>query len=160
MKKIGLILVILNTVAVLAVLGLFVYTKVLFKRPAITEAKERAKLQTMTHAVLEDTKPIVIALDPLTANLDPFTEGKKQKVHYVSMTLAVEIRDEDQQSKFEEAKPVIMDKILHVLSKKKFDDLNQVQGRYLLRSQIIDSVNEYFASPLITEVFFSDFLLQ
>jgi flagellar basal body-associated protein FliL len=161
MKKIGLILGLLNTVAVLAVLGLFVYTKILYKHPPITEAKERAKLQVSKPKVVENFNPVLINLDPITANLDPFSDEKgKQKVHYVSLTLAIEIKDQSFQVKFEEAKPITLDKILFILSKKKFEDLNQVQGRYIFRSQVIDAMNEYFADTLVTEVFFSDFLLQ
>jgi hypothetical protein len=44
MAKLGQILLLLNTLAIAAVLGLFVYTKVIFKRPSITESKERVKL--------------------------------------------------------------------------------------------------------------------
>jgi flagellar basal body-associated protein FliL len=161
MKKIGLILGLLNTVVVLGVLGLFVYTKLIFKRPAITESKERAKLVAKKTVVLEDATPATLLLESLTANFDPFTdEMGKQKIHYVSLTIAFEIRDENQTTRFDEAKPVLMDKILHILSKKKFEDLNQVQGRYVFRSQIIDAANEYFGSTFVTEVYFNDFLLQ
>ena len=159
-KKIGLILAALNTVVVLAVLGLFVYTKLIFKRPAITEDKERAKLQATKPAKPLAKDKTLITLDPITANLDPFTEDGKQKVHYISMSISIEIRDENDQGVFEDSKPIIMDKILSILSKKKFEDLNQVQGRYIFRSQIIDAANEYLGTPLVTEVYFSDFLLQ
>lgn len=160
-NKLGLILGVLNTVVVCAVLGLFVYTKLIFKRPAITETKERSKLYAAkpTQKDLGEEKTL-IALEPVTANLDPFEENGKQKVHYLSMSMSIEVRSEDDQGLFEESKPVIMDKILSILAKKKFDDLNQVQGRYIFRSQIIDAANEYMGAPVVTEVYFSDFLLQ
>lgn len=162
MGKLGQILALLNTVAIAAVLGLFVYTKLIFKRPPITESKERAKLamhdQKNSH---DNAKKATLVLDPITANLDPFTDTDgKQKVHYVSMTLAVEIRDEAETAKFKAAQPVVMDKVLFHLGKKKFEDLNQVQGRYVFRSQIIDAANEYLGAPVVTEVYFTDFLLQ
>lgn len=161
MGKIGLLLGVLNTVVVCAVLGLFVYTKIIFKRPAITEAKERIKLNAAKPTAKElGEEKTIIALEPITANLDPFQENGKQKVHYVSMTMSVEVRSEDDQTSFEEAKPIILDKVLSILAKKKFEDLNQVQGRYIFRSQIIDAANEYLGSPVVNEVYFSDFLLQ
>ena len=163
MNKLGLILSLVTTVAIAAVLGLFVYTKILHKRPQITETKEREKLLAKQHqAEAEDAnaKRVIVVLDPISTNLDPFMEDGKQKTHYVNLTLAVELRSEKDQGKFSDAKPVVMDKIIQNLGKKKFEDLNQVQGRYIFRSQIIDAANEFLKSPVVTEVYFNDFLLQ
>lgn len=163
MKKIGLILGLVNTVAIAAVLGLFVYTKMIYKRPPITESQERKRLAQAAHKVevVHDQKKGIVKLDAITANLDPYTgPDGKQKMHYVSISLAVEIRDEKEVSKFEEIKPIVLDQILQQLGKRKFEDLNQVQGRYLFRSTIIDATNAYLKEPLITEVYFTEFLLQ
>ena len=162
MAKLGQILALLNTVAIAAVLGLFVYTKLIYKHPPITESKERARLvQNDQKKIHDNVEKATIVLDPITANLDPFTDTNgKQKVHYVSLTLAVEIRDKAEADKFSAAKPVVLDKVLSLLGKKKFEELNQVQGRYVFRSQIIDAANEYLAAPVVTEVYFTDFLLQ
>jgi flagellar basal body-associated protein FliL len=162
MKKIGLLLGLLNTVAIAGVLGFFVYTKVLYKHPPITEAKERQKL------VDQGDKPSQAALtkatidiDPITANLDPYNDADgKQKIHFVSLTIAVEIRDVRETAKFEAIKPVFMDRVLQTLSKKKFEELNQVQGRYVFRSQVIDAANEFLGAPVVSEIYFSEFLLQ
>ena len=161
MKKLGLILGVLNTVAIAAVLGLFVYTKVVFKRPEITEAKELAKLNQNKATVPADAKHFMVAIDPITVNLDPFKdENGKEKIHYATLSITAELRSEADAKKFNEAMPIVMDRVIQNLGKKKFEDLNQVQGRYLFRSQIIDAANEYLGAPIVTEVYFSDFLLQ
>jgi flagellar FliL protein len=163
MGKLGLILTLVNTLAIAAVLGLFVYAKVIYKRPAITESKERARLESKAHQeeVLHSSKRGLITLNPMTANLDPYTDTDGQKkVHYVSLTLSIEVRDEKEIPKFEDIKPVIQDQIIQQLGKRTFQDLNQVQGRYLFRSLIIDATNAYLKEPVVTEVYFSDFLLQ
>ena len=163
MAKIGQLLAMLNTIAIAGVLCIFVYTKLIYKHPAITETKERIRLAqngTKLDPQNNATKTTVL-LDPITANLDPYTgPDGKQKVHYVSLTLAVEIRDVAEAEKFNAAKPIVLDKVLTHLGKKKFEDLNQVQGRYVFRSQIIDAANEYLGAPVVTEVYFTDFLLQ
>lgn len=162
MKNIGLILGLVNTVAIAAVLGLFVYTKIMYKHPVITEEMERAR-RVKSEKKLDphlNAKKALIQLDPIMVNLDPFKENGKEKIHYATLTLAVEIRDEAEAGKFSAAKPVVMDKIIENLGKKKFEDLNQVQGRYLFRSQIIDAANAHLGAPVVTEVYFSDFLLQ
>ncbi len=110
---------------------------------------------------MHSSKRGLITLDPITANLDPFvdTDGQK-KTHYVSLILSIEVRDEKEIPKFEFIKPVIQDQIIQQLGKRTFQDLNQVQGRYLFRSLIIDATNAYLKEPVVTEVYFSDFLLQ
>jgi flagellar basal body-associated protein FliL len=161
MKKIGLLLGILNTVAIAAVLGLFVYSKMVFKRPEITEDKERAKLEKSAGQSASNEKHFMVSLDPITVNLDPFKgEDGKEKVHYATLTLAVELRSEEDSAKFLAAKPVVLDRVIANLGKKKFEDMNQVQGRYLFRSQVIDAANEYLGAQIVTEVYFSDFMLQ
>jgi flagellar basal body-associated protein FliL len=161
MKKIGLLLGILNTVAIAAVLGLFVYTKMIFKRPEITEDKERARLVKDEGKTAANEIHAMVKFDPVTVNLDPFKSADgKTKVHYVTLSMSVEIRSENDVAKFNEARAVVMDRVIQNLGKKKFEDLNQVQGRYLFRSQIIDAANEYLGAPIVDEVYFTDFLLQ
>lgn len=163
MKKIPLILGLVNTIAIVLVLGLFVYTKLIYKRPAITEGKERARLAANTQkAVLTQTgKKGFVPLDPITSNLDPYTDAEgKQKTHYVSLSMSVEVRDEKEMNRFEEIKPYIQDQIIQQIGKRTFDDLNQVQGRYLFRSLIIDAANAYLKDPVVTEVYFTDFIIQ
>jgi flagellar FliL protein len=163
MKKIGFILGLLNTLAIAAVLGLFVYTKLIFKRPAITESKERAKIVKKAEAplVVDRTKTIMVPLDAVTVNLDAFTGADgKPKTHMVSMNLSLEVIDEKAKEKVEAAKPAILDRIIQNLGKRTFQELNQVQGRYVFKSQVIDEANEYLKTPAVVEVFMTDFMLQ
>lgn len=163
MKKLGLILGLVNTLVIAGVLGLFVYTKMVYKRPPITESDERKRLASTQKKVevVHNQKKGIVPLDAITANLDPYTDADgKQRMHYVSLSLAVEIRDEKEIHRFDEIKPIVLDQILQQLGKKKFEDLNQVQGRYLLRSQIIDATNAYLKEPVLTEVYITDYLLQ
>ncbi|NDF13898.1 hypothetical protein EB061_01055 [bacterium] len=163
MKKIGFILGLLNTVAIAAVLGLFVYTKLIFKRPPITESKERAKIAQKAEApaAVDRSKTVMVPLDPVTVNLDTYAGADgKPKTHIVSMNLALEIVNEKARERVDSSKPAILDRIIQNLGKRKFEELNQVQGRYVFKSQVIDDANEYLKSPVVVEVFMTDFLLQ
>lgn len=163
MKKIGFILGLLNTVAIAAVLGLFVYTKLIFKRPPITESKERVKIAQKAEApaAVDRSKTVMVPLDPVTVNLDTYAGADgKPKTHIVSMNLALEIVNEKARERVDSSKPAILDRIIQNLGKRKFEELNQVQGRYVFKSQVIDDANEYLKSPVVVEVFMTDFLLQ
>jgi flagellar basal body-associated protein FliL len=163
MKKINLILVLVNTVVILAVLGLFVYTKMIFKHPAITESKERAKIEKteVSTPSVDRGDRMLYPLDPVTVNLDSYTgaDGKSRN-HYISVTLSLEVKDSKFKSKIDDAKPVILDHVIQNLGRSKFEELNQVQGRYVFKSKIIDEANEYLKSPVITDVYLTDMLLQ
>ena len=162
-SKISLILKLTNAVAVLAVLGLFVYTKILFKRPAITEAQERQKLIERSKKRESATlvKKGLVPLETISSNLDSYVGADgKSKNHLLTMTGFIEIRNEKEISKFETVRPIVMDRIIQNLGKKKYEDLNQVQGRYVFRSQIIDAANESMGAPIVTDVYFGEFLLQ
>ena len=152
-----------NTVAIAAVLGLIIYTRVLYKRPQITEEKERAKIaQKATEAPVEDrSKRVLYPLDTVTVNLDSYTGADgKPKSHFASLTLTLEIRRDRDRAKLDASKPVIMDKVIQIVGKKTYEELNQVQGRYVFKSQVIDESNEYMKEPIVTEVFLTDFMLQ
>jgi flagellar basal body-associated protein FliL len=163
MKKIYLILVLVNAVAVAAVCGLFVFTKVVYKRPAITEGKERAKIEKTESGkpLLDRGERVLYPLDPVTVNLDTYTgaDGKPRN-HYISVTLALEVRDSGFKSKMDDAKPVILDHVIQDLGKSKFEELNRVQGRYLFKSRLIDKANALLQAPAVTEVYLTDMLLQ
>ena len=163
MKKIYLIVALVNAVALLSVFGLFIYTRVIYKRPAITEGKERAKIEKA-----ETGKPpvdrgerVLYPLDPVTVNLDTYTgaDGKPRN-HYISVTLSLEVRDSKFKSRMDDAKPVILDHVIQDLAKSKFEELNRVQGRYLFKSRIIDKANALIKEPAVTDVYLTDMLLQ
>ncbi len=159
-SKLSLFLGILNSLAALAVLGLFVYSKVLYKRPVMTESAERVKLQKKEKLAAPMVKALV-QLEPVTSNLDLYkNEAGKEVAHLVSLTAVIEIRDEKEKERFEKVRPIFMDQLLEKLGHRTFQDLNQVQGRYLLRSELIESMNKIFGEPVLTEIYFLDFLLQ
>jgi len=163
MKKISLILGLLNTVAIAAVLGLFVYTKLIFKRPAITEEKERGRIAKVESTQLSSDRSqrVLMPLDAVTVNLDSYQGADgKPKSHFASVTLSLELRSEQDRAKVDAAKPAILDYVIQNLSKRKFEDLNQVQGRYVFKSQVIDDANAFLKAPVVTEVYLLDLLLQ
>jgi flagellar basal body-associated protein FliL len=156
-SKVPLLLALVNTLAVLAALGTLYYTKVMYKRPPITEEAERKRLEAAhkQKTVTEATAPGMVDFGPVTVNIEPYpapppaVEGEPDnapaaiagKLHYVTMAFSVEIVDAGQKPAIEEVRPVIMDSLLSMLAHKPFHELSTVQGRYVLRTQILELVN-------------------
>jgi flagellar basal body-associated protein FliL len=154
---IAVVLAIANTVLVAGAAGLMAYSKLLFKRPPITEISERTRLAK------EKKKPSklipgFVAFDTVTVNIAPSParpealEGAgvqlRGKLHYATVAFHVELRDVEKRPVIDALRPQIMDDFLSIIGRKSFNDLSSAQGRYLLRTQMIESMNRLVASTL------------
>ena len=172
-------LIILNSLATASVGGLFFYTKVFYQRPKITEKTERARLENDKNLKRSELTPGFLTFDPITVNLsqsyqpaqkirnetDPTPE---QKPHYVTLGLAIEIRDEKQKAVVESFRAFFLDELIRLLGRRTFEELVTVQGRYILNSQIIQKFNQHMSTKLsppptellITHAYFTQFIVQ
>ena len=173
--SLNLILGILNTVCVLLALGALVYTQVLFKRPVITEESERERLAAAQDAEkLKKKKEIVdagtIQFEPFVVNIRALppsgpqegttTQGPQGKMHFARIAMTLELRDMGKKDRIEEVKPVMMDKLLSLFGGKSYNEITTVQGRYLVRNDILEIANTLVKEPLVMNVFFTEFLVQ
>ena len=168
--KAPLILAIVNLLALLGALGTFVYTKMVYKRPAITERGERARLAEEAGGQAEMPHvPGHVHFDKFTVNIRPTpaipqpSETPSQikgKQHYATLGFSLQIRDQTEGASIESIRPLIMDELLMLLGKKAYEDLTTVQGRFLLRSQILEIVNRLLKEPIVTNVYFNEFIVQ
>jgi len=174
--KLPLLLALLNTLTILGVVGLAVYTKILYKKPKVSEAEARAKLKAVASTAKPLPVPAMVDFPQLTVNIAPTVtpaaagEGppgaSKPKMHYLTMAFMLKIRDDKLKTKIEELRPRIMDKILAILSRKQVQELSTVQGRWLLRSQFLELTNELLKQDLktneahATDLYFTQFIVQ
>jgi flagellar basal body-associated protein FliL len=169
-------------VGVLAALGTLVYTQVLYQKAPITETAERERLAKLRASPLPAAVPGVMMFDPMTVNIranpgaprpaDGSAEQLHGKLHYVTMGFALELRDDRMKEKLEELRPILLDGILSLVGRKAFNELANVQGRYLLRTQILDLVNDAAKRAAtetrpgrapdapVTNVYFTQFVVQ
>lgn len=178
-SKAPMLFALLNTLGILAAVGALVYTRVLFKRPPITESGERSRLADEVEKTHRPTKTGTVSFDPVTVNIrsnpekPALAEGTSKqiggKLHYATIGFVLEIRDEARGSQVGEVKPLLMDRFLHLLGNKAFHELNTVQGRYVLRTQIQDMANQLIAergktdeekAPLVINVYLTQFTVQ
>lgn len=165
-----LLIALVNTVAILGMLGMAVYTKMLYKRPPITEGGERKRLAEQKAAAPASAEPGQVEFKPFTVNIgstpshpqpaDGTASQIQGKLHYATIGFVIEVRDAAQVAKIEEIKPMFMDRLLHTLGKKDFNQLTSVQGRYIFRTELIETANALLKQPLVTNVFFTQFIIQ
>jgi flagellar basal body-associated protein FliL len=173
----GMILGVLNTLALLGLLGALVYTQVLYKRPKLTETGEREKLAQEFGKRPEEMKKVLVTFEGIQGALKATPVGVqvpggppiRMKTHTIAMNLALELIDADFEGVVKGRQAKFLDQLLRELGETSVDQLATVQGRFLLRSKIAGIMNELVreekklspnAPPVVTNVYFSDFLVQ
>lgn len=175
-SKVALILVLVNSLAVLGVLGLVLYTKMLYKRPKITEDSERTKIEAQAaqkNSALQSGERHLMRLDGIQANLKPTLIGKTGpgapppivKAHFVNMSFSLELLNSNQESVIRDNLPKFLDALLKSLGQTSVEELTSVQGRFILRNRIAGIINDLLQKskndpPIVTNVYFNDFLVQ
>jgi flagellar FliL protein len=95
------------------------------------------------------------SMNPFIVNLvDP--TGKR----YLKLTLALEMDRPELKTELESRKPQVRDAILILLSSMSYDDIATMQGKTRLRTQIITRVNQFLRTGRVTNVYFSEFVVQ
>lgn len=174
----GLIVPLLNSIALLAALGFFIYSKILFKRAPITETTERERLRALHAQPAPNPTPAYITFEPLTINIkanpdqplpvDGTSQQMSGKLHFVTLSFSIQIRDAGQEEFIKALTPLILDRLILILGKKYFHELTTAQGRYILHSQFLDQINQAIIpllslptkEALITDIFFTQFIVQ
>jgi len=181
----ALIFILLNTISLVAVLGYFAFTKLVYKRERITETSEKIRLQSKK---MEDTvatpKGAQVPFGPFTINIlatpqsyrGPEGSTKSNisgKLHYVTMSFTLEVREIDQQSLVEQIRTPLLDNLVTLLGNKAFNDIISVQGRYVLAAELLNIANrlirqlpgeqsggEQSKEDVVQNVYFTDFIVQ
>ncbi|MBL7715052.1 MAG: flagellar basal body-associated FliL family protein [Bdellovibrionales bacterium] len=174
-SKLPTLIAIINTVVVVGAMGFVLYTRLLYKRPPITEERERERIATAKASPKAELQSGQIAFDQITVNIEPIPSGIKAdpanpmklqgKLHYATVAFSIEVRDMSQKTQIETVKPIFMDRLLSLMGKKTFMELTTVQGRYLLRTQLLDIANELIPQPegslpLVSDLHFTQFVVQ
>ena len=90
----------------------------------------------------------------VTNLVDP--SGKR----YIKVTLSLELDNEQLKSEIDARLPQIQDAILTLLSSKSYEDIGTIEGKRRLRSEIISRCNTFLKAGKVTNVFFSEFVVQ
>ena len=151
-----LVMVLLNSVLTLGTLGLFVYTKLMWQKPEITEDTEIQKKQEELKSPPPLTEPLLIKFDQLMINI-AMTSGKS---HYATVAFAVEARDSDVAAIVRTRKALFLDKVIASLGRRQMTELNTIQGKLLLKIELMRDFNGLTMPGGITDLYFSAFILQ
>lgn len=95
------------------------------------------------------------ALEPFIVNLND-----EQGSRYLKAVMQFEVSNSAVDKEITDKTPQIRDEILMLLSNKSYDDVATVSGKRILKREIIGSVNKFLKSGQVTQIYFSEFVVQ
>lgn len=98
---------------------------------------------------------VIYSLETFVVNLAD--QGGKR---YLRVTMDLELNGDTAKEDVAKRLPQVRDKILMILPSKQFSEINSMNGKMALRDEIMASLNELFGRPIISNVFFSEFVVQ
>ena len=79
---------------------------------------------------------------------------------YLKVRMELEVANEDLINDLEMRKAQMRDQILLILPTKGYVDINTTEGKNGLRNEVRTALNDYFNQEAITNIFFTDFVIQ
>ena len=101
------------------------------------------------------TPGIMVEMDSFIVNLRD-REGKR----YLKAKINFEVPSEAVKQEFSTRKPQIRDVILILLSAKSFAEISRLEGKMQLKEELMARVNQVLSSGRVTNVFFTEFVVQ
>jgi flagellar FliL protein len=125
----------------------------------ISQMEGKIKVETepaATEAVADETviKP-VFPLKSFIVNL-----AGDNGTRYLKIKMDLEITDESFNNDIRMRIPQIRDSIMMTLTSKRYVDIKDTAGKIALREDIQNRVNAFFKEPCVSNVYFTDFVIQ
>jgi flagellar FliL protein len=103
----------------------------------------------------QTTMGTLFPLDTFIVNL-----ADQERNRYLRVTMDLELAVATDTQKLSERLPQIRDRILMLLPSKRFADISSTEGKTALRDEIISKLNGLFPGNVITDIFFTEFVVQ
>ena len=152
------IVLLVNALATVAAAGAVLYTKVLYEKPKITEPQELAKIKEHEPEADEnfDEDGPIVHIDAMRVNIASPDGGN----HFAFFALSAECVSEEASQRFEGRKDQLIDKLIALFNRKKASELNHVQGRLIMKEEVLREFNTILGEGSVKEVFFPSFMVQ
>jgi flagellar FliL protein len=118
-------------------------------------------MQATMGATSNNGKVQAAALGPLYS-LDTFIVNLADagRNRYLRVTMDLELAASTDDGTLSERLPQVRDSILMILPSKQFDEIASMEGKIALRDEIMEKLNSLFAKTVVTNIFFTEFVVQ
>lgn len=151
-KILGLVFALLN-LGVMGTGAFVVYSNTLgYEKPKVFEDQMNVELQEFTKKIQQH--PVIYSMEPLLTNLNGLPRRN------VRLEVNLEMLDEEGFEEVLGVEATARDSVVRILNSKEFDELETVQGKLLLKNQIITQVNGFLKKGVVKNVYFTKFAVQ
>ncbi|MGB9498920.1 MAG: flagellar basal body-associated protein FliL [Dissulfuribacterales bacterium] len=150
-SKILLIIIVVLVLLLLGVVGFGVYY--FSQAPKPPSAEELAKVEVEKNKNPEFLP--VFSLKPFVVNL---ADAKGRR--YLKVSMKLELSSDELLEEVGKRQPQIRDVILTLLSSKTSGEVNSMEGKFLLREEIIKRINTFLITGKITKIYLEEFVVQ
>lgn len=98
------------------------------------------------------------ALFPLKTFIVNLADPKGKR--YLRVTMQIELKEGEPVEIFEQRLVQVRDIILMVLPTKRFQEIRSVDGKTLLRQEIMTRLNDLLKKEVVTNIYFTEFVVQ
>ena len=136
--------------------GLFImWSKLSSLDRVVNPVAEKESEDVKEEGEKEDMLGPIYALETFIANLAD--EGGKR---YIRVTMNLELKDAVVKEEMEKRLPQIRDAVLMLLPTKKHEDIQNIEGKIVLRNEIMTRLNSLFKEDRIANLYFTEFVVQ
>lgn len=119
------------------------------------ETRSENPSQESSHDAHANEPGPIVELDPFVLNL-----ADKEELRYLKLTISLELDRPKEETDFEARLPAIRDALLVLLTSKESRAIRTVSGKRRIREEIRSRVNKVMRKGKVTNVFFTDFIIQ
>lgn len=80
--------------------------------------------------------------------------------NYLKIKISLELNNAELKTELEKKLPLFRDAILSLLSSKTYVEVKTLEGKAQIRAEILTTLNQYLKTGKVTNVYFSDFIVQ
>ena len=118
------------------------------------QANQSANAQASPHQIENGLGPL-FSLDTFIVNLND-----ERRSRYLRVTMDLELFRKPDADLLSDRLPQIRDSILTILPAKRFEDISTIEGKTALREEIMEKLNALFNQKLVSNIFFTEFVVQ
>ena len=97
----------------------------------------------------------LFSLDTFIVNL-----ADQSRNRYLRVTMDLELVEATDADRLTERLSQVRDSILMILPSKRFDDIASMEGKTALRDEIIAKLNSLYSKEVVSNIFFTEFVVQ
>ena len=151
-KKI-MIIIIIASVVLLAMMGAGFF--VLWNKVTPQEPQQEQKHEEKKEEEAKDTIKPIYSLSPFIVNL-----ADKDESRYMRVTMDLELANEETTKEVEKRLPQVRDAILMIIPAKTVNEVSSVEGKIALRDEIMQRLNSFIKNGSVTNIYFTEFVIQ